>query len=263
MRKLFLLASLLIAPVVSAQELHTFSNGEVADAEKINENFQYVLGNVTSSGGCSAEQVKKSVVVTCADGSSGAIASAGTIIVLPDGQLGDKEFPQYNAGEIVIKDSIGVTLGRWVGGDPSQDDRVYFEGDYWATEREAMISVAINPPPAEIKCIDYACNPAGDREAQAYAVQYKYQMPDCEGDGLLASDNRYQWDPLNEGWVYVTCDAISTLLINSSKKFDFSANTYRCTNRLEQMDHACTQQEVIFPPELLNMTLPFSVEQLP
>lgn len=39
MRKLFLMASLLVAPLVSAQELHTFSNGEVADAENINENF--------------------------------------------------------------------------------------------------------------------------------------------------------------------------------------------------------------------------------
>ena len=36
---------------IAAQELHTFSNGEVADAEKINENFQYVLENATGSGG--------------------------------------------------------------------------------------------------------------------------------------------------------------------------------------------------------------------
>ena len=30
----------LIAPIVSAQDLHTFSNGEVADADKVNSNFQ-------------------------------------------------------------------------------------------------------------------------------------------------------------------------------------------------------------------------------
>ena len=40
MRKLFLIISLLVVPLASAQELHTFSNGEVADAEKINENFE-------------------------------------------------------------------------------------------------------------------------------------------------------------------------------------------------------------------------------
>ena len=79
MRQLFLLASFLIAPLVSAQELHTFSNGEVADAEKINQNFQYVLENATGSGGCSAEQDGSSVVITCADGTSGVLASAGTV----------------------------------------------------------------------------------------------------------------------------------------------------------------------------------------
>ena len=35
-----LLSLLLIFPALtSAQDLHSFSNGEVADAEKINENF--------------------------------------------------------------------------------------------------------------------------------------------------------------------------------------------------------------------------------
>ena len=37
----YLLTALLLVPaLVLAQELHTFKNGEVADAEKINENFQ-------------------------------------------------------------------------------------------------------------------------------------------------------------------------------------------------------------------------------
>ena len=46
MRQLFLLASFFIAPLVSAQELHTFSNGEVADAEKINENLNLLLKKI-------------------------------------------------------------------------------------------------------------------------------------------------------------------------------------------------------------------------
>ena len=40
MRKLFLSLLMISSSLVSAQELHTFSNGEVADAEKINENFE-------------------------------------------------------------------------------------------------------------------------------------------------------------------------------------------------------------------------------
>ena len=39
---------LFIALTLSAQELHTFSNGEVADAEKINQNFQ-IHNNLISS----------------------------------------------------------------------------------------------------------------------------------------------------------------------------------------------------------------------
>ena len=78
MRYLLLLLLLIFPAFTSAQELHTFSNGEVADAEKINENFQYVLENATGSGGCSAEQDGSSVVITCADGTSGVLASEGT-----------------------------------------------------------------------------------------------------------------------------------------------------------------------------------------
>ena len=40
----YLLTALLLLPaLVSAQELHTFKNGEVADADKINENFQNLV----------------------------------------------------------------------------------------------------------------------------------------------------------------------------------------------------------------------------
>ena len=43
-----LLPLLLIFPLlVSAQELHTFSNGEVADADEINANFQALHNEVT------------------------------------------------------------------------------------------------------------------------------------------------------------------------------------------------------------------------
>ncbi len=39
MKRLLLTLPLLFPTALSSQELHTFSNGEVADAEKINENF--------------------------------------------------------------------------------------------------------------------------------------------------------------------------------------------------------------------------------
>ena len=111
MRQLFLLATFLIAPLVSAQELHTFSHGEVADAEKINENFQYVLGNATGSGGCSAEQDGSSVVITCADGTSGVLASEGTVVIVPQGELGEAtDASTYPSGGFVVVDANDVVL---------------------------------------------------------------------------------------------------------------------------------------------------------
>ena len=85
MRRLFIVLLVTFPGLTSAQDLHTFSNGEVADAEKINENFQYVLQNATGSGGCSAEQDGSSVVITCADGTSGVLASEGTVVVYVPG----------------------------------------------------------------------------------------------------------------------------------------------------------------------------------
>ena len=48
----YLLTALLLLPVlVSAQELHTFRNGEVADADKVNENFQTLNSRIQSIDG--------------------------------------------------------------------------------------------------------------------------------------------------------------------------------------------------------------------
>ena len=106
-----LLSLLLIFPsLASAQELHTFSNGEVADAEKINDNFQYVIENATGSAGCSAEQDGSSVVITCADGTSGVLASEGTVVALSGGVFGDSANLSYNTGDIVVKDNDGVII---------------------------------------------------------------------------------------------------------------------------------------------------------
>jgi hypothetical protein len=101
--------SLLLVAQSIAQELHTFSNGEVADADKINENFQYLLNN---NGGCSAAQDGSSVIITCADGSSGVLASAGTVVMVSEASSSAPVTQSYNTGEIVWQDGAEVTLGR-------------------------------------------------------------------------------------------------------------------------------------------------------
>ena len=106
-----LFAFLLLVPALSfAQVPHTFQNGDVADADKINENFQYVLENASGSGGCSAEQDGNSVVITCADGTSGVLASEGTVVALSNGVFGNSDGLSYNTGDIVVKDNDGVII---------------------------------------------------------------------------------------------------------------------------------------------------------
>ena len=95
--------------LVSAQELHTFRNGEVADTEKINQNFNYVLEN--ASGGCLVEQVDNSAEITCADGSIALVPGYGTVVVYPEGLVGEVNVGTVNTGDIVIVDDADVVLG--------------------------------------------------------------------------------------------------------------------------------------------------------
>ena len=118
----YLLTVLLLVPaLVSAQELHTFKNGEVADADKLNESLQYILNN--ASGGCSATQEGSNVRINCADGSEGLLASEGTIVVLPESSTGEVPDITINSGEIVVMDANGVVLAKPYGTQ-------YFQGSY-------------------------------------------------------------------------------------------------------------------------------------
>ena len=105
----YLLTALLLLPVlVSAQELHTFRNGEVADANKLNESLQYILNN--ASGGCSVEQVDNSAEITCADGTTAVVPGYGTVVVYPEGTTGEIDPDSYNTGDIVVKDANDIVL---------------------------------------------------------------------------------------------------------------------------------------------------------
>ena len=106
---------LLVSVSASAQQLHTFENGEVADAQKINENFNYVLEN--ASGGCSATQQDNTVLIECADGTSGVIASAGTVVVVPQGSSGEvPDISEIPVGDFYIVDGNGVVLSQYFEG---------------------------------------------------------------------------------------------------------------------------------------------------
>jgi len=108
MKKILVFVGLLSIPAI-ADELHVFTNGEVADADKINENFEILQA---SGGGCSAEQQDSTVVITCADGTSAVLASEGTVITYPQSTVGQSlDYETLPSGDIILVDNDGVVLG--------------------------------------------------------------------------------------------------------------------------------------------------------
>ena len=73
-RSLVALSLLPLSALAQTQVPNVFEDGTPATAAEVNENFQYVLEN--ASGGCSATQQDNSVLIECADGTSGVIAMA-------------------------------------------------------------------------------------------------------------------------------------------------------------------------------------------
>jgi hypothetical protein len=73
MKHILILSAVLFSTDLCAQELHTFSNGEVADADKVNENFSVLREEISATGSCSAEQSGRDVLITCPDGTSGVL----------------------------------------------------------------------------------------------------------------------------------------------------------------------------------------------
>lgn len=94
--------------------LVTFVNGEIADAEDINSNFnnhEQRLTAIEQYGGCSASQDGSNVVISCADGTSGVLAGAGTVILYPEGAVG--VVPTLVApSAFVVMDANDVILGE-------------------------------------------------------------------------------------------------------------------------------------------------------
>lgn len=171
----FLLTALLVLPSLAlGQQLHTLTNGEVADAEKINENFLYVLESAL--GGCQAEQDGSNVLIACADGSSGMLASAGTVVTFLDGQIGEQPYT-FNSGSIVVVDGNDNQLG------------LYLDGNYQATYKQLTLRIQEEPNVNLVMSEDY------DRQTIVfpYNTTLFYETSDCTGAAFRS-------EPAGEGF---------------------------------------------------------------
>ena len=103
---------LVLSLSAQAEIPHTFSSGTPVIAAEVNENFEYVMKN--ASGGCSATQQDNSVLIECADGTSGVVASYGTVVIVPSGTIEGSipDITELSVGTIYVVDANDVALGR-------------------------------------------------------------------------------------------------------------------------------------------------------
>ena len=61
---------------------------------------------------CSVQQEESTAVITCKDGTSAIIASAGTVVTYPYGTQGEIPFAEVPSGAVVVVDAVGTVLGE-------------------------------------------------------------------------------------------------------------------------------------------------------
>ena len=255
MKRLFILLLTFFPSLVSAQELHTFSNGEVADAEKINENFEALKSEISGSGGCSAEQDGSSVVITCADGTSGVLASAGTVAIL-----------EGSAGE--PPDVSTIPSGSFYLVDGNGDAIAYFGGNTLGLGAGFNIGIA-----GESRLKEAAIAYFEDQERIEVTGRIKnykiwYSSEDCTGPEFYDFANSEILVHIAEGQFAVpSTHAVSTAWRSSRNPGSFYAGVYTPPSQ------DCNEEDVIgtkhpladyvVPDQLLNPVFPLSVEQRP
>ena len=235
-----LLACLLLIPALSsAQVPHTFSNGEVADAEQINQNFNYVLEN--ASGGCTVEQVDNTAEISCADGSTAVIPGYGTVLIFPEGVIGEPPVVDINTGPIVIVDANDVVMGEH---DPDPTNAFY----------RILLGENIGAFPVTY---GYIGNDSASQSVQFTGRNHEllFAEPDCTGpifsNGVFALVNN-----IRDGGFLVEGPAY-TVLFKSRM-----ASPGLCQNG-EFPSESHLMKNYTPAPEILNAAYPVRIEQLP
>ena len=240
-----LTALILLPTLVVAQELHTFKNGEVADADKLNESLQYILNNASGGGGCSATQQDNSVVIECADGTSGVIAGAGTVVVYPEGTLGTIPTTNLPQGEIVIFDGNDTLLGPRFSGS-------------WNGVYDIRIEITANNETLNkyVRLVNDEASSTVD--VIEFSQGLSFAELDCQG-AIFTNATHALLPNLRDGGWLVTTAVFSPAL----KKSYISLRDSVCENSEFIANAPALAIEYTPAPEILNAAYPVRLEQLP
>ena len=231
----------------------TFVNGEIADAEDINSNFdshEQRLKAIEQYGGCSAAQDESNVVITCADGTSGILAGAGTVILYPEGAVGVVP-PLIAPSAFVVMDANDVILGE-------------------STDLGPAFGVDLDD---QHKAFIY--NDAANKIVELYALKHTggyvfFESDDCSGQVLTLDQNQRYLRYLSD-WGYGLDASVSAVTI-LTRSFIFLEGF--STSQMSNTEQGpCEEGEAIrsvvplvtYTPasEILNAAYPVRLEQIP
>ena len=264
MRTLIAIAALVVSvsAIAQTQVPNVFEDGTPASAAEVNENFQYVLEN--ASGGCSATQQDNSVLIKCADGTSGVIAGAGSTIVIPNGEVGEAPDPTViPTGGLYWEDGNGVVLSKATNSSTT-GATVYDSGDYY----QMMLGNSDVRQEVFLR---------GTSGSKVY-----YTQPDCAGEpfSTLHGNGPYWVKRLDGTFIIQVETEITgeTTLVYSYRDFDnhnwkWETDTsvteqwivYECTNYAEPQIETVQYLHTPYTPptEWLNAAYPIKLVQKP
>ena len=76
--------------------------------------------NGADGSSCSVQEIESGLIVSCTDGTSAVLANSGTVILVPEGLVGEVDAFNYNTGDIVVVDNDGELLARTIPSDTQQ-----------------------------------------------------------------------------------------------------------------------------------------------
>ena len=264
-RSLVALSLLPLSALAQTQVPNVFEDGTPATAAEVNENFQYVMEN--ASGGCSATQQDNSVLIECADGTSGVIAGAGTVVIYPEGQVGEAPPLNLNSGQINIVDGNETYLAPFSQISLGDSEGLIAIDGFFEIQADSAsyLSVFYNHRESETVYV----LPKGYSSANTAIA---FLEPNCAGEPYLSGsplagnhyysfDNQYYRFPA-DGCVY---DVI-TKSVRFEDEWSFDTGDWipdtQCTN-LTNVTTVCVMQPITPPAAWENPVYPVDIRQEP
>ena len=204
------------------------------------------------------------MLIECSDGTSGVIAGAGTVVVYPEGQIGEVPLAEYNSGEIVVVDGNGITLAQSV--NDLADNPLAFFASLPLRYLDLTVVFYNNEDSGYVELLSYNWGYL----AQASTVLFK--TADCSGPAWLApSRGTVPYGLVNTGsrfYVIGEGASLENLLFESriiSAHLNYNGR-YRSAQPCEAgqfVTDAYLAAEYTPAPEILNAAYPVRLEQLP